>query len=356
MAQRRQNFQNISWFWDLRQQARLDMDPRYQRRSVWTQKFRQNFIDTILLDYPAPAIFLFARIDDSGRSFYELVDGKQRLTAVYDFLEGALQVADDSPFEQYRGKSFKDLSPDMRLKVYEYNFSVEYLPTNNEDVINNIFDRLNRNVARLTPQELRHARFGGLFITTAERLAEWLTLDLDANFPRIPGASRTQMKDVEFIATLLLLLEEGPKSYSALSLDSAFSERDEHWDAGALIEDRFRTVIQFLRKLRDTPEGSFLPQSRYRNQADYYSLFGATSGILTPGTELPLSDAAARLKAFHDAVEDPDVRVQTSIAQAYYDATRSASSDPGPRATRIRIMKHILLGGDIAVHPESIPQ
>jgi len=42
------------------------------------------------------------------------------------------------------------------------------------------FDRINRNVKKLTPQELRHARFNGLFINTAEDLTEWMiTVQVD---------------------------------------------------------------------------------------------------------------------------------------------------------------------------------
>ena len=76
MAKRRQNFQNIAWFLEIHQRGVLNLDPPYQRRSVWNQTYREQFIDTILLDYPAPAIFLFQRIDELGASKYELVDGK----------------------------------------------------------------------------------------------------------------------------------------------------------------------------------------------------------------------------------------------------------------------------------------
>jgi hypothetical protein len=56
---RRQNFQTIAWFNDLYNRELLDLDPPYQRRSVWTQTFRDYFIETLLLDYPAPTIFLY---------------------------------------------------------------------------------------------------------------------------------------------------------------------------------------------------------------------------------------------------------------------------------------------------------
>lgn len=343
MAIRRQNFQNISWFWDLRQRNRLDMDPPYQRRSVWSDRYRQQFIDTVLMDYPAPAIFLFSSISVDGITSYQLVDGKQRLTAIYDFIEGRLPVGDDSPLESLRGQYFAQLSEDIRLRFYDYNFSVEYLPTNNEDVVNGIFDRLNRNVARLTAQELRHARFSGPFISTAERLADWMTPDFEALFPRIANSSRRQMKDVEFVATLLLLLEEGPKGYSVSAMDAAFSSRDEQWDFESQYEEEFRQIVQYLRDAART-EATFLPQSRLRNQTDYYSLFGALSDLKRDGLLPAISDAAPRLEVFLESVEDQKRREGDPIAQSYYDASRSASTDAGPRADRIAIMKDVLMG------------
>ena len=63
---RKQNFQTIAWFWDLYQRDRLDLDPPYQRRSVWNQNYKNYFIDTILLGYPAPAIFLNEEISPDG--------------------------------------------------------------------------------------------------------------------------------------------------------------------------------------------------------------------------------------------------------------------------------------------------
>ena len=93
---RRQNFQTISWFWDLSKRGLLDLDPPYQRRSVWNQAYRDSFVDTILLQYPAPAIFLYEEVSPEGISKYHVVDGKQRLTAVFDFALGQFPVSEES--------------------------------------------------------------------------------------------------------------------------------------------------------------------------------------------------------------------------------------------------------------------
>lgn len=60
--QRKQNFQTIAWFWDIFNRSILNLEPPYQRRSVWNQAYRDFYVDTILLDYPSPALFLFEQI------------------------------------------------------------------------------------------------------------------------------------------------------------------------------------------------------------------------------------------------------------------------------------------------------
>lgn len=343
MTKRRQNFENIAWFLDLHNRNRLDMDPPFQRRSVWNRKFREDFIDTILLDYPAPAIFLFTSISELGATSFQLVDGKQRLETIFNFVANRFPVGEKCPIERLRGKYFEGLSREEKIAFFQYDFSVEYLPTNDEHVIDAIFDRLNRNVARLTPQELRHARFDGRFITAAESLPTWMEQKLGKNFPRITETSRSQMKDVELVATLLLLLDEGVRSYSTVAMDEAFSSRDEEWERETKVVDEFRSTIEHISRITSGSVGEPLTSSRLRNQADFYSFFGAVAE-LNRSQELPSpKEAAARLTAFlEEFVESPSARAGLKAASVYYDAARSASNDPGPRRTRIDIIKRVL--------------
>jgi hypothetical protein len=325
------------------------MDPPYQRRSVWNESYREQFIDTILLDYPVPAVFLFGRIDDEGNTRFEVVDGKQRLTTIFDFIDGSLLVGEESPIFSLRGQPFTVLSRDNKIAFFEYDFPVEYLPTNNEAVIDDIFERLNKNMAKLTPQELRHAKYSGTFIQECERLSEWMQDRLGKQFPRIAEASRRQMKDVEIVATLLLFLENGPKGYSILGMDAAFSERDEGWDRSAEIVEEFQGVVATLHELIRHPFGQFLAQSRLRNQADFYSLFAAFAELRRENAlSQDLSVIGDRLKAFLEIVDDDSLRSKVKTAEEYYNAARSASNDPGPRIARISIVKHVLKGASLA--------
>lgn len=339
---RRHNFQTISWFWDLYTRHLLDLDPPYQRRSVWNMDYKEYFIDTILMEYPAPAIFLYETIDANGRASYHVVDGKQRLTAIFEFVETEFPVGEHAEKTALRGSYFTQLSDEDKKRFWGYQFLVEYLQTSDENVINNIFDRINRNVAKLTAQELRHARFNGEFINTAEELAEWMQQHLPQGIPNFAPRSKMQMKDVEFTATLLLLLEEGPKSYSQIALDEAFSLRDASWADRHRVEDRFKSAIDVIGNLVKE-ESDLLGKSRLRNQADFYSLVGAISAFLD-SSSIIFDEVTPRLKRFIAAVDDDQERERREEARMYYEAARSASNDAGPRATRIRIVLSALLG------------
>ena len=108
-----------------------------------------------------------------------------------------------------RDKYFGQLTDEQKLSVWRYQFAIEFIPSEDERLINEIFDRINRNVARLTRQELRHAKYGGVFMAEVERLADWMFEKLPKNFPVIAAQSRVQMKDSEFVGNLLLLLRRG---------------------------------------------------------------------------------------------------------------------------------------------------
>jgi uncharacterized protein with ParB-like and HNH nuclease domain len=85
---RKQTLETIAWFFDQKKRKNLNLNPPYQRWSVWNQTYRESFIDTILLGYPSPAIFLYRDVEETGKTRYDVVDGKQRFTAIFDFIEG----------------------------------------------------------------------------------------------------------------------------------------------------------------------------------------------------------------------------------------------------------------------------
>jgi hypothetical protein len=266
------------------------------------------------------------------------------LTTVLEFIDGEFPVGDAASSEHLRGLSFSGLSSDEKKAVFSYQFAIEFLPSTDEGTLNNIFDRINRNVSRLTPQELRHARFSGPFAKAAEELAEELPQKLRTDFPRFVPNSRRQMKDVELVVQLLLLVEAGaPSQHSQASLDTAYGEREDEWEDESRTKEEYRSTIDVLSGWVDglcaTSEGK-----RFGNQADFYSLFAAVHQ-LTKERALPAPDRAVEvLTKFMAAALSPESRLTEETPRRYYEATRSASSDVGPRKERTQIVRDLLAG------------
>lgn len=342
--QRKATFQSLSWLWDLYKRNLLDMDPPYQRRSIWNDPYKEFFIDTVLNDYPCPAIFLYENITPDGAAKYSVVDGKQRLLTLFEFANNEFPVSSEATIAKHKDKYFKDLDDDSKRGFWRYQFAVEFIPSEDETLINTIFDRINRNVAKLTRQELRHAKFSGAFITKVEELSEWTFSTLPKNFPFIQPSSRKQMRDDEFLSQLLLLIEDGPKSYSQDDLDKAFSSRDPVWEKSEDVTNSYRATVQKIDEIVRGDQTGDLIRGRLRNQADFYSLVGAIYGLSQLNGVSTSDEARDRLREFISIVEDDQKRENYSPAQSYFAASRAASNDAGPRQTRINVMKGILRG------------
>lgn len=198
---RRPTTQDVSWFLDLKDNKQLDLNPPYQRRSVWTRKDRIYFLDTIFNGYPCPAVFLHKKTDETGKATYFVVDGKQRLETIIMYSENRITIPKDHSNNELAGKKFKDLDTETKQKFWDYVLAVDMLDIVEQAVVDEVFDRLNRNSRKLERQELRHAKFDGWLISFAESQSEtqeWKDLG-------VATASRAKrMKDVQFISELII--------------------------------------------------------------------------------------------------------------------------------------------------------
>lgn len=204
---RRPTQQDLSWFLDLFHQNKLNLNPSYQRKSVWMPKDKRFFLDTILNNYPCPAIYLQKETDANYKTTYNVVDGKQRLTTVIDFYANKIRLPDDLGDETLNNKKWSEIDDDKVKKSFlNYSFNVETLDSIDYAGWNTVFDRLNRNAKTLSNQELRHARFDGWLINRAEQEAEnpfWKEVKVSST------AKARRMKDVEFISIFMLVILEG---------------------------------------------------------------------------------------------------------------------------------------------------
>src|SRR5437867_2494157 len=71
--------------------GKLEPRPEFQRRLVWTNKDKCAFLQTVLLGYPFPEIYLAAGDVnlETGEGSEMLVDGQQRITTLYQYFSGS---------------------------------------------------------------------------------------------------------------------------------------------------------------------------------------------------------------------------------------------------------------------------
>ncbi len=267
---------DITWFLDLYQNGQLNLDPPYQRRSVWTVKDRKFFLDTIFRNYPSPAVFLHKEIDsEKGRMLYHVVDGKQRLETVIQFFRNDIAMDKDYGDEKLNGRKWNQIEHDQDLntRFLRYALPVEFMDSDDSTVINEVFDRLNRNSRKLERQEMRHAKYDGWFIKVAERETEQEEWE---RFGIVTKARMRRMKDVQLISELLVvLLKNGIIGYNQETLDDIYAKYDSpeetvlHFD-----ELAFENALHFTKDYLIKMEGHNSVISKYaKGLNNFYSLW-----------------------------------------------------------------------------------
>lgn len=140
---------------------KLILDVAFQRRTVWKEKQKSELIESILMGLPLP-IFYFKQLDNSR---YAVVDGKQRLSALFEFLNNEFALKNLKILDFLNTKKFKDLEDDLaiyqsQLEDYQI-YSHVILPPTPDKIIFDVFDRVNRGGTQLNKQEIRNALYQG---------------------------------------------------------------------------------------------------------------------------------------------------------------------------------------------------
>ena len=136
---------------------RLIIDPEFQRNRVWDLKQMSWFVESIILNIPLPQLFL--NQDKKGK--YIVVDGLQRITTIYDFLNDNFALQDLEALPWLNGKRFSDLK-DLRSRIEDRKLpSYVIRPSVPLKMIYDIFKRINTGGTQLSRQEIRNCIFLG---------------------------------------------------------------------------------------------------------------------------------------------------------------------------------------------------
>jgi uncharacterized protein with ParB-like and HNH nuclease domain len=68
------------------ERGRININPAYQRNYRWSNEQKTKFIESLILKYPVPPIITIKTENDTGLYNYEIIDGVQRLSTIFEFI------------------------------------------------------------------------------------------------------------------------------------------------------------------------------------------------------------------------------------------------------------------------------
>ena len=189
------------------EEGAINIKPTYQRRDRWDIPRQSALIESFLLNIPVPPIFLAE--DEYGK--YSVIDGKQRITAIYNFIYKGMKLEDLEKFKDLEGYTFKGLPAQLNnaLKIRPYLRVITLLKQSDPDLKYEVFNRLNTGGIKLLPQEVRNAAYEGEFNQLLIKLSENPFLvkqfNIDTERDRLKSKIYKEMIDIEYVLRFFTL-------------------------------------------------------------------------------------------------------------------------------------------------------
>lgn len=255
---------------NLYQHGNLNLEPGFQRQSVWTERDRAKLVDSIWKNFPVPAIFLYKR-EDRGDLVFDVIDGKQRLESIFMFMgamRGRFPVRMQLPeSESLTWVDWRRLvGKGLHHRITGYELPVIEVDGEIGEIIE-VFVLINSTGKALTRQERRHARYyKSPFLKEASRLATRFEQYL-RNDGIFSAGQISRMKHVEFMCELMLSLERGDVLNKKTALDQVM--RTKSLDGRELRKSAQMVTTTMNRIRKMFPH---LKSIRLRQVTDFYTL------------------------------------------------------------------------------------
>ncbi|WP_460116809.1 GmrSD restriction endonuclease domain-containing protein [Pseudomonas sp. S2_C03] len=325
----------------------IKLDPDYQRRHRWPIETSSRLIESLILNIPIPIVFISQDIDvdeEIGETIsrYTVIDGQQRLTAIYNFLNNDYALEGLEALPELDGMRYNDLPPFLLRRLEERTVKCLRIDsTVDEQVKFDIFERLNTGSIKLEAQELRNATARGPFNLLIKELAK------NKKFRQIiqinehnPGESSKvkKMEDVELVLRFFalidkryLLLKKGFKDFLTDSLNEFNLLLPEELDEAS---KKFIATVDFIHDAAGS-----MPFAKYRLDKGEFkkmsSFNAAVYDAVMVGTAECLSTDEMRNPANQRKLDN---YIQLFADNDFFAAVSGSVNDAAKVATRINAM------------------
>lgn len=303
--------------------------PDFQRRLVWSNNDKNEFIKTVLEGYPFPEIYIAAGEinSETGEGVELLVDGQQRITALNEYFRGATSLRlNDIP-------SYTDLTPDQKRDFLEYEVVVRDLGNIPIEDIKTIFQKINSTSYGLNAMEIHNARYAGEFKKFGEKISAKDFFEKHRVFTSI---EIKRMKDVSYCLTLVSTIlstyfdREQEIEIFLEKYNECFPEAQE-------IENNLDYIFNFIDELSET-------SNRVTKKADLFTLTVELYYFLFYQGKIDTFNrdkCFQLLSNFYSEVEKKGTSI-VSDANEYYNVVLQGSSNRSNRILRGKKIRNLL--------------
>lgn len=232
----------ISDVYEKIQSGRIDLQPDFQRRFVWTLEHQEEFIGTILKGFPFPEIYVCTGEYDfeNMRTSQKVIDGQQRLTTIKNYISG------DYEFKFKNLKPFSELSQDEKKSFMSYQLVMRDIGDIDDSIVKEIFRRINLTKFKLEDVEIHNAIYDGEFIQTAKRILK----KLDGQLLKVFHESElTRMADLYFILQVMSTIENDGYYNLDRELENNISRFNDRYNNSNLMFDLLDRVLNSIEEL-----------------------------------------------------------------------------------------------------------
>jgi hypothetical protein len=257
---------------DLKTSNMLYANPEYQRGAVWTVAQKKRLIDSVFRGYPIPLIYLHhiaKQVAGAKREDFEIIDGQQRINALYEYREGNFKAFDPIKDEEearfpsftkeqpcpWGGSYFADLSSDLQQQMLNTPLSVEFIETDIPNEARDLFIRLQAGMP-LNSQEKRDAWPGKfteyvLKIGGKPEIARYPGHDFFKVVMRAKDQSRGEFRQLSAQIMMLYFTRQETGHLCDINRDAidTFYHKHLDFDSNSPAAKRFGSILDLLTSL-----------------------------------------------------------------------------------------------------------
>ena len=349
---------SINDFLEWSRNGMLELSPKFQRRSVWTDNARSFLMDTIVRGLPIPKVFIRQKIDVmTKKTIREVVDGQQRLRTILSFMSDGFKISKKHN-EKYGGLYFSQLSEiddDIQTQILGYEISTDLLANMPDPAVLDVFSRLNSYSVVLNEQEKINANHFGPFKLLADLLSKEYNQFWTSN-GILSDQKCLRMDDVSLTADLLIAVCEGIKEKKKIKYYYDLYESNFDFDIEVL-KFRFRQIISLINTIFDNG----LKNTEFRRVHVFYSLFTSlyhiqygipeldrtdyTIDIANTGQLARIAHSLERVEEIFQTEEDAMNNLSREEVR-FLEDSRRATTDASKRLARSKFLINLIVSNN----------